>query len=57
MNAVSALASETCHNPSAFDPHVQDLVLWSIPILKELDQVYGGKQPEITPEESLQVGQ
>jgi hypothetical protein len=44
--------SKLATNPAAFDI-VEDLMVRSVPLLKEFDQVYGGERPEITSEESL----
>mmetsp|Transcript_30241 Transcript_30241/g.46140 ORF Transcript_30241/g.46140 Transcript_30241/m.46140 type:complete len:3721 (-) Transcript_30241:46-11208(-) len=39
-------------NPAAFDI-IEDLMVRSVPLLKEFDQECGGERPEITSEESL----
>ena len=39
-------------NPAAFDI-VEELMVRSVPLLKEFDQVYGGQRPDISTEESL----
>jgi hypothetical protein len=44
--------SKLATNPAAFDI-IEDLMVRSVPLLKEFDQVYGGERPEITSEESL----
>ena len=44
--------SKLATNPAAFDI-VEDLMVRSVPLLREFDQVYGGERPEITSEESL----
>jgi hypothetical protein len=43
--------SKLATNPAAFDI-VEDLMVRSVPLLKEFDQVYGGERPEITSEEA-----
>ena len=44
--------SKLASNPAAFDI-IEDLMVRSVPLLKEFDQVYGGERPEISTEESL----